>query len=113
GKRLRANNHASPEPAINAIRVAAVATANESLMGNQLITGVSQHDTRKQCPDNYSAEVPLKIGGGVVRSPNAMPTEIDLIPELDDLVDRRQTEHDRGGEECSEFERQSITKLLQ
>src|ERR1700750_880651 len=59
GNRLRANNHASADPAINAISVAAVATANESLMGNQSITGVSQHDTRKHCPDNDSAKVPL------------------------------------------------------
>src|SRR4026207_934630 len=113
GNRLRANTHASPEPAINAISVAAVATAKESLMGNQLIAGVSQHDTRKQCPDNYSAEFPLQIGGRVVRSPDAVTAEIDLIPQLDDLVDRRQAKHDRSGEECSELERQSKPALLQ
>src|SRR5262249_54811957 len=63
--------------------------------------------------DNYSAEVPLKVGGSVVRSPDTMPAEIDLIPKLDDLVDRRQAEHHHGSEECSEFERQSIAEVLQ
>src|SRR6185295_5590338 len=112
GKRLRANIHASPEPAINAIRVAAVATANESLMGNQLITSVSQHDTRKQCSDNYSAEVPLQIGGRVVRAPNPVTAEIDSIPQFDNLVNRRQAEHDCGGKKRGEFEWQSIAAML-
>src|ERR1044072_8208100 len=109
GNRLRASNHARPDPAINAISVAAVATVNESLMGNQLITGISQHDTRKQRPDNYPAEVPLKIGGGVVRTPDAMAAKIDLVPQLDDLVNCRDTENEHRRKERREFGRQSIT----
>src|ERR1043166_7743406 len=37
GKRFFASSQAKPEPAIKAINVAAVATANESRIGNQLI----------------------------------------------------------------------------
>src|SRR5215213_9956303 len=38
GKRLRASSHASAPPATSAIIVATLATANESLMGNQSIS---------------------------------------------------------------------------
>src|SRR5215210_8003082 len=38
GKRLRAKSHANPPPATNAIKVAALATANESFIGNQSIS---------------------------------------------------------------------------
>src|SRR6185369_4077215 len=82
-------------------------------MGNQLITGVSQHDTRKQRPDNYPAEIPLKIGGRVVRSPDAMTTEMDFVPQLDDFVDRREAENNRRREERCEFGWQTITIPVQ
>ena len=91
---------------VDAMSVAAVATAKESLMGNQLITGVSQHDTRKQCPYNYSAKVPLKIRGCVVASPDSLTAKVNLVPQLDDLVSSRQAKHYR----CREERRAALIK---
>src|SRR5689334_8878174 len=42
-----------------------------------------------------------------------MTTEVNLIPQLDDLVNRRQAKHNRARKERSEREWQSITGALQ
>jgi len=42
-----------------------------------------------------------------------MSTEVDLIPQLDDLVDCRQAVHNRARKQRREFQRQPVAALLQ
>src|SRR5688500_19887061 len=71
-----------------------------------------QHDTGKHCSGDYAAEVPLKVRGGVVFTPDALAAEVEFIPQLDDLVSRGQTKHGRRGKECGQHERQAIAELV-